>query len=157
MTYLLYLSCNWVILCHNKCENEPTISISFIAFKTSSLLLQNRVVSSASCEIWILWFFHLIWLLNLLYLCYYFRFNESFISWVKTLYSDLQTCVMNNGWVSENFKNSRGIRQDVLYQHCYLIPPLFCFYLTINLKIIQTFLFRSLPLRHLLYYCNIGL
>ena len=41
----------------------------------------------------------------------HFRFNESFISWVKTLYSDIQTCVMNNGWVSENFKNSRGIRQ----------------------------------------------
>ena len=33
-----------------------------------------------------------------------FRFNESFISWVKTLYSDIPTCVMNNGWVSENFK-----------------------------------------------------
>ena len=41
----------------------------------------------------------------------HFRFNESFISWVKTLYSDIQTCVMNNGWVPENFKNSRGIRQ----------------------------------------------
>ena len=41
----------------------------------------------------------------------HFRFNESFISWVKTLYSDIQTCVMNNGWVSENFKNSRGIHQ----------------------------------------------
>jgi hypothetical protein len=41
----------------------------------------------------------------------HFRFNESFISWVKTLYSDIQTCVMNNGWMSENFKNSRGIRQ----------------------------------------------
>lgn len=50
----------------------------------------------------------------------HFRFNESFISWVKALYSDIQTCVMNNGWVSENFKNSRGIRQDVLYQPCYL-------------------------------------
>jgi muramoyltetrapeptide carboxypeptidase LdcA involved in peptidoglycan recycling len=37
----------------------------------------------------------------------HFRFSESVISWVKTLYSDIQTCVMNNGWVSENFKNSR--------------------------------------------------
>ena len=26
----------------------------------------------------------------------HFRFNESVISWVKTLYSDIQTCVMNN-------------------------------------------------------------
>ena len=41
----------------------------------------------------------------------HFRFNESFISWVKTLYSDIQTCVMNNGWVSENFKNSCATRQ----------------------------------------------
>jgi hypothetical protein len=44
----------------------------------------------------------------------HFRFNESFISLVKTLYSDIQTCVMNNGWVSANFKNSRGLRQNVL-------------------------------------------
>ena len=40
-----------------------------------------------------------------------FGFNESFIIWVKTLYSNIQTCVMNNGWISEIFKNSRGIRQ----------------------------------------------
>ena len=37
--------------------------------------------------------------------------NESFIIWVKTLYSNIQTCVMNNGWISEIFKNSRGMRQ----------------------------------------------
>ena len=41
----------------------------------------------------------------------HFGFNESFINWVKTLYTDIQTCVMNNGWVSEMFKNTRGIRQ----------------------------------------------
>ena len=40
-----------------------------------------------------------------------FGFNESFIIWVKTLYSNIQTCVMNNGWISEIFKNSRGTRQ----------------------------------------------
>ena len=40
----------------------------------------------------------------------HFGFNESFINWVKTLYTDIQTCVMNNGWVSEMFKNTRGIR-----------------------------------------------
>jgi hypothetical protein len=27
----------------------------------------------------------------------HFGFNESFIIWVKTLYSNIQTCVMNNG------------------------------------------------------------
>jgi hypothetical protein len=41
----------------------------------------------------------------------HFGFNESFLIWVKTLYSNIQTCVMNNGWISEIFKNSRGIRQ----------------------------------------------
>ena len=41
----------------------------------------------------------------------HFGFNESFVRWVKTLYSDIQTCVINNGWISEVFKNSRGIRQ----------------------------------------------
>jgi hypothetical protein len=38
----------------------------------------------------------------------HFEFNESFIIWVKTLYSNIQTCVMNNGWISEIFKNSHG-------------------------------------------------
>jgi hypothetical protein len=60
----------------------------------------------------------------------FIKFNESFIIWAKTLYSDIQTCVMYNGWVSENFKNSRGKRQGYLL---------------------------SLPLRHLLYYCKIVL
>ena len=41
----------------------------------------------------------------------HFGFNDSFISWVKTLYAEIQTCVSNNGWISEIFKNSRGIRQ----------------------------------------------
>jgi hypothetical protein len=50
----------------------------------------------------------------------HFRFNESFISWVKILYNDIQACVMNNGWVSENFKNSHGNVKDVLDQPCYL-------------------------------------
>ena len=41
----------------------------------------------------------------------HFGFNESFLIWVKTLYSNIQTCVMNNGWISEIFKNPCGIRQ----------------------------------------------
>jgi hypothetical protein len=35
----------------------------------------------------------------------HFGFNESFTIWVQTLYSNIQTCVMNNGWISEIFKN----------------------------------------------------
>jgi hypothetical protein len=30
---------------------------------------------------------------------------------VETLYNNIQTCVINNGWISEIFKNTRGIRQ----------------------------------------------
>ena len=41
----------------------------------------------------------------------HFGFGESFMKWVKTLYTDIQTCVMNNGWLSDMFRNSRGIRQ----------------------------------------------
>ena len=41
----------------------------------------------------------------------HFGFNDSFIRWAQTLYSNIQTCVSNNGWVSEFFNNSRGIRQ----------------------------------------------
>ena len=41
----------------------------------------------------------------------HFGFNDSFIRWVETLYTNIQTCVLNNGWLSETFKNFRGIRQ----------------------------------------------
>jgi hypothetical protein len=30
---------------------------------------------------------------------------------VETLYNNIQTCVINNGWISEIFKNTRGNRQ----------------------------------------------
>ena len=30
---------------------------------------------------------------------------------METLYNNIQTCVINNGWTSEIFKNTRGIRQ----------------------------------------------
>jgi hypothetical protein len=40
-----------------------------------------------------------------------FGFNDSFVNWVKTMYTDIQTCVINNGWISEMFRNTRGIRQ----------------------------------------------
>ena len=37
--------------------------------------------------------------------------NHLFIRWVQTLYSDIQTYLSNNGWVSVIFKNLRWIRQ----------------------------------------------
>ena len=38
-------------------------------------------------------------------------------SWVKILYmySDIQTCVMNNGWVSEKLKNCHGSGQRMSF------------------------------------------
>lgn len=41
----------------------------------------------------------------------HFDFNESFITLVKTIHRDVQTFVMNNGCVTENFKTPRGFRQ----------------------------------------------
>ena len=40
-----------------------------------------------------------------------FNFKESFIRWVKVLYTDVGGNVINNGWLSESFKIERGVRQ----------------------------------------------
>ena len=40
-----------------------------------------------------------------------FNFRNSLISWVKTLYTDIESCVTNNGKSSIFFKLERGIRQ----------------------------------------------
>ncbi|MCU7801185.1 MAG: reverse transcriptase family protein, partial [gamma proteobacterium symbiont of Lucinoma myriamae] len=40
-----------------------------------------------------------------------FGFGKNFINWVKILNKDVRNCAMNNGWISESFKISRGIRQ----------------------------------------------
>ena len=40
-----------------------------------------------------------------------FGFPVSFISWIKTLYTDIKGCMMNNGWISTPYKIQRGIRQ----------------------------------------------
>jgi hypothetical protein len=41
----------------------------------------------------------------------HYGFNDSFVTWVETLYNNIQTCVINNGWLSEIFKNTRGNSQ----------------------------------------------
>jgi hypothetical protein len=33
----------------------------------------------------------------------HYGFNYSFVTWVETLNNNMQTCVMNNGWISEIF------------------------------------------------------
>ena len=40
-----------------------------------------------------------------------FNFGETFISWIKTIYTDISACVGNNGHYSKYFELSRSIRQ----------------------------------------------
>ena len=40
-----------------------------------------------------------------------FGFGETFIKWIKIIYTNVCSSVLVNGWVSEEFKISRGIRQ----------------------------------------------
>ena len=49
-----------------------------------------------------------------------FGFNDSFVNWVNTMYIDIQTCVINNGWISEMFRNTRGMSRVSL------VGPLVC-------------------------------
>lgn len=50
----------------------------------------------------------------------YFNFNQYFIHWIRTLYSNSTTCVHNNGFSSAYFPISRGVRQG-----CPISPYLF--------------------------------
>ena len=50
----------------------------------------------------------------------YFNFGTSFINWIKLFYNDVQSCVINNGYMSDFFKIKRGVRQG-----CPLSPYLF--------------------------------
>ena len=40
-----------------------------------------------------------------------YNFGDYFISWVKLLYSDIKSCVGNNGYYSNYFRITRSIRQ----------------------------------------------
>lgn len=41
----------------------------------------------------------------------YFGFKKNFIRWIKTLYCNSQTFILNNGWMSKPFNPERGVRQ----------------------------------------------
>ena len=49
-----------------------------------------------------------------------FNFGHSIISWVKTLYNETESCILNNGWAGQRFTLERGVRQG-----CPLSPYLF--------------------------------
>ena len=49
-----------------------------------------------------------------------FNFGESMKNWIKVFYTDIESAVMNNGFSTNWFKPSRGVRQG-----CPLSPYLF--------------------------------
>jgi hypothetical protein len=41
-----------------------------------------------------------------------FGFQESILSWIKTLYTNIKGCINNNVWILEPYTIERGIRQQ---------------------------------------------
>ena len=50
----------------------------------------------------------------------HFNFGNSFLRWIKTFYNGANSCVLNNGFMTDCFKIKRGVRQG-----CPLSPYLF--------------------------------
>ena len=49
---------------------------------------------------------------HLLRVLHAFNFGPSFILWIRVLYNNASSCVMNNGFITGPFALSRGVRQE---------------------------------------------
>ena len=63
----------------------------------------------------------------------HFNFGPSLVTWFKLFYNDVLTAIQNNGWVSEHFTPSRGVRQG-----CPMSPYLFIIAVEIFANFIRT-------------------
>ena len=41
----------------------------------------------------------------------FFGFGESFLGWIRTFYTNISSCVINNGFSTPSFNVKRGVRQ----------------------------------------------
>ena len=47
----------------------------------------------------------------------YYNLGPSLIAWIKLFYTDISSCIQNNGWASEFFALGRGVRQGCPLSH----------------------------------------
>ena len=62
----------------------------------------------------------------------YFGFGPSILSWIKCFYSNIESCILNNGWTTNFFEIQRGVRQG-----CPLSPYLFVLSVEVLAKAIR--------------------